>query len=438
MAQNSVEPARSQPGTWTPPEGTISPRSHLAKTTGEMRYTSDLTLPGMLIGGVLRSPHPHCAINHIDVRPALAIPGVHAALTAADIPGENSVGKSVADQEFLVSTRARTVLDAVAIVAAETKEAVRAALDAIELDLTPLPAVFDPEEALRPGAPALYPGGNLLREFHIRYGDATAAMAEADLVIEGTYTYPWIEHAFLETEAVLAAPSDDGTITIWYGCHDIYGERQVLAKAFGWPEERFRVILVPAGGSFGGKDDNLMPVWVSLLASRTGRPVRIVFDRAESIRGHSKRHSQRIHHQIGLRADGTLVAAEVDLLMDTGAYVHWGEGIMRFASLQSTGPYRVPNAHVRARLVYTNNLVAGAMRCWGTPGVEFAMETQMDRAARALGIHPLKLRWMNALRDGDETITGRPIPHGARVRETLEAAARHAGVTLATNGKEAQ
>ncbi len=420
----------SQTGTWAAPEGEVSPRSHLAKACGQMIYASDIMLPGMLVGRALRSPYPHCEINAIDARSALAIPGVVAVLTAADIPGVNSIGKTVEDQEFIAFRRARTVLDALAIVAAETEEAAEAALQAIELDLTPLPAVFDPEEALQPDAPQLYPNGNLLMELEIVHGDAETAMAEADVIVEDTYRYPWIEHAFIETESVVAAPDDDGTITVWLGAHNIYGERTVLARAFGWPEERFRVILVPAGGSFGGKDDNILPVWASLLARHTGRPVRFVLSRRDSIRGHSKRHGQIIHHRLGARTDGTLVAAQVRLLGDTGAYAHWAEGIFRFASLQSTGPYRLPHAHVSTRLVYTNNIVAGAMRGWGTPGVEFAAETQMDRLAQKLGLHPLRLRWINALRDGDITITGREVPPGCRFRETLEAAARSVGLNL--------
>jgi CO/xanthine dehydrogenase Mo-binding subunit len=415
---------------WADPEGNVSARSHLAKATGTMQYASDLTLPGMLIGRALRSPYPHCEINHINIEPALAIPGVHAVLTADDILGENRVGKTVADQEFLASKRARTVLDTLAIVAAESEEAAEAALEAIELDLTPLPAVFDPEEALRADAPQLYPDGNLLMDFKIVHGDAEQAMREADIIVENTYTFPWIEHAFIETESTLAAPDEDGTITIWLGVHNIYGEREVLAKSFGWPMERFRIILVPAGGSFGGKDDNIIPTWAALLAYKTGRPVRFVLSRKESIRGHSKRHGQRIAHRLAARADGKLMAAQVEILADTGAYAHWGEGILHFASLQSTGPYRIPAAHVHTKLVYTNNIVAGAMRAWGTPGVEFAMETQVNTLAQKLGMHPLQLRWLNALRDGDITITGSEVPPGCRVRETIEAAARDIGLDL--------
>lgn len=400
-----------------------------------MQFTGDLFLPDMLIGKALRSPYAHCEVNNIDVRSALQIPGVHAVLTAQDIPGENIIGKTVDDQEFLVSKRARTVMDSLAIVAAESEGAADAALQAIDLDLTPLPAIFDPEEALKPDSPRLYPDGNLLMNFTIEHGDAEAAMSEADIVVENTYRFPWVEHAYLETESVLAAPDKEDVITIWLGCHNIFGERTVLARAFDWPEQRFRIVLVPAGGSFGGKDDNIVPVWAALLAHRTQRPVRFIFNRKESIRGHSKRHSQIIHHRLGLRSDGQLISAIVNILSDTGAYAHWGMGILRFASLQSTGPYRMPNAYVNTQLVYTNNIVAGAMRGWGTPGVEFAMEIQMDTAARKLGMHPLRLRWINALRDGDMTITGTEVPPGCFARETIEAAARSVDLDLGDGSK---
>jgi CO/xanthine dehydrogenase Mo-binding subunit len=408
----------------------ISPRSYLAKATGVMEFSTDLVLPGMLYGKALRSPFPHCEIRSINIQPALEIPGVHAVITADDIPGENIIGKSIEDQEFLISRRARSIMDAIALVAAENKQIAERAVQAIELDLELLPAVFDPEEALLPDAPQLHEGGNLAFEFRIEHGDIVPAFEEADFVVEGTYTFPWIEHAFLETEGVVATPNEDGSLSIWLGCHNIYGEQTTLARAFGWSEDRFRVMLVPAGGSFGGKDDNLIGVWTALLAHHTSRPVLIAFDREESIRGHSKRHSQVVHYKQGFDPSGRILAADVKIISDTGAYAHWGTGIMRFASLQSTGPYKVPNARVHTKLVYTNNIVAGAMRGWGTPAVEFACEVQMDKAAFKLGMHPLQLRWINALRDGEETITGSTVPPGCYIRDTLRAAAEHSGIPL--------
>lgn len=421
---------KSKTGEWVDPNGESSLRSHLAKACGQMNYASDIHLPGMLVGKALRSPYPHCKINNIDVTSVKKLPGVHAVLTAKDILGKNRVGKTIEDQPFLVETYARTVLDALAIVAAETEEIADDALKSIRLDLEPLPSVFDPFEALKPDAPKIYPDGNLLFEFSIVHGNAEKAMQSADVIVEGTYRFPWIEHAFLETESVIAAPNTDDSITVWLGVHNIFGERSTLSSAFDWPEENFRVIHVPPGGSFGGKDDNILAVWAALLAYYSKLPVRFVFSRKESIRGHSKQHGQIIHHKLGSRSDGSLLAAQVDIISDTGAYAHWGENILRFASLQSTGPYFIPNAHVNSKLVYTNNIVAGAMRCWGTPGVEFAAETQMNRLAKELGIHPLQLRWINALKDGDVSITGREIPSNCNFKETIASAALDIGLHL--------
>jgi CO/xanthine dehydrogenase Mo-binding subunit len=404
-------------------DGTISSRSHLSKACGEMIYASDIKLPGMLVGKVLRSPFPHCRIKSIDIGNAKKIPGVHAVITAKDIPGEKLIGKTVNDQPILALDIARTVLDAIALVAAESNEIAELAVNSIELDLEPLPAVFDPYEALLPTSPKLYPEGNLLNKFKIVHGNVENAIRETDVIVKDTYRFPWIEHAYLETESVVSAPSLEDTITVWIGCHNIYGERSCLARAFNWPEERFRVILVPPGGSFGGKDDNLIAIWAALLAYYSNKPVKLSFSRQESIRGHSKRHSQIINHELGARDDGTLMYAKVKIFSDTGAYAHWGESIFKFACLQSTGPYKIPNAIVTSELAYTNNIVAGAMRCWGTPGVEFAVETQMNKLACKLGLHPLKIRWINALEDGDSTITGRAIPQFCNFKSTIKAAA---------------
>jgi len=431
---NGTKQLRSGAGLWAPKAGTISDNLPINKATGTRKFTGDLTFPDMLVGRALRSEVPHARLNSIDPRPALELPGVISVLTAQDIPGMNAVGKTVFDQEYLVTNHIRTVMDTLAIVAAETEQAAEAALEAIEVDLTPLSPVFDIESALATAAPKIHANGNLLLHFKIVLGDAQEGMKTADLIVEDTYEFPWIEHAFIEPEGVIAAPDPDGILTLWLGCHDVYTERAGLARAFGWSEDRFRVILVPAGGSFGGKDDNIIPVWAALLAHKTGYPVRFVFSRPESMRGHTKRHSMRIHHKLGAQSDGKLIAAHVEIVSDTGAYAHWGENIVRFAGLHSTGPYDVPNAFVDAKLVYTNNIAAGAMRGWGTPQVAFAVESQMDRLAEQLDLHPLRLRWLNALRDGDRMISG-PLPLGCNYIDTLEMAAKRIGLDIDGAGR---
>ena len=409
----------------------VSLRSHLAKACGQMVFTSDFVLPNLLVGKVLRSPYPHCQINSICTDKAKRIPGVHAVLTAKDVPGINKFIKTLPDQPLIVENRARSVMDPLAIVAAETEEIANLALDAIELDLTPLTSVFDPEKALARNAPQVHRGGNLAHEFKVIHGDVDIGMDEADVVVENKYVLPWIDHAYLETEVSVAAPEEDGRITLWRGSHSIYDDRIALSQVFYWPEDRFRVILIPPGGSFGGKHgpDGL---FAALLAYYTNRPVRVYLDRKESLRFHNKRPRMRIRHQLGAREDGRLTAARVEIICDTGAYVHWSLIVLENACIQAVGPYRIPHADIHGKLVYTNNIIAGGMRALGTPQSEFAAESQMDQLAEKLGIHPLKFRWINALREGDTIVTGR-LPPGCYFVDTLEAAARSVGLDLAEN-----
>jgi CO/xanthine dehydrogenase Mo-binding subunit len=311
----------------------------------------------------------------------------------------------------------------------------RVRADALALDLEPLPAVFDPLTALEPDAPRLWPEGNLLKIINVLHGDVETGFAAADVVVENDYATPFIDHAYLETESVVATPEADGGVTVRLGCHHPYGERQHLAQALDLPEALVRVIETPQGGAFGGKDDNLVSIFTALLARATGKPVRLFYSRIDSMEGHSKRHPQRIHVKTGARRDGRLTACEVDLLADVGAYTSWSEGVISFVSINACGPYEVPHAKVTSRLVFTNNIAAGAMRGWGMPGITFATESQMDALAAELGIHPLRLRWLNALREGSQLITGNTVPPGVYFRDTLEMAAVALGVVLEESGR---
>jgi CO/xanthine dehydrogenase Mo-binding subunit len=401
----------------------------LARATGAARYVSDLYVPDMLVAHVVRSPYAHCRVRKIDTAAAKRVPGVHAVLTHHDIPGQKRIGKVRDDQPVLAINICRTVQDALCLIAAETQQAALEAAGALVLDLEPLPAVFDPRAALEPDAPQLWPEGNLFKTVNIHHGDIERGFAEADVIVENDYETPFIEHAFLETESVLANPEPDGGVTVRLGCHYAYGERAALCKVLNLPPELVRVIEIPPGGAFGGKDDNIVAVLTALLALAADRPVRLTYSRLDSMEGHSKRHPQIIRAKTGARRDGRLTACEVDLLFDAGAYVNWSEGVLSFVSLSACGPYEVPNAKVTARMVFTNNITGGAMRAWGTPGVTFATESQMDALAAELGIHPLRLRWLNALREGSQMITGSLVPPGVRFRDTLEMAAAATGIS---------
>ena len=353
------------------------------------------------------------------------MPGVYAVVTAQDIPGINKLGKTRFDQPILAEDKVCSYIDALVLIAAEEAGAALEAERKIKLELDPLPGVFSLEDALAPGAPLVHTDspGNILNEIHLSKGDLDRGFADAELILEESYQTPSIEHCYLESDNGLIIPQAGETFTLWIGCHSVYSERQIAAQVLKISEEKVTVIQPYTGGSFGGKDDGLLTGYLALLAYFSKRPVRISFGRKELFISHTKRHPQWINIRMGLRRDGTITAAHYHITTDTGAYAHWGEAIFTFASIGASGPYRIPNLKVDTTTIYTNNIPMGAMRAWGMPGVTFANESHLDQAARALSMHPLELRWRNAVREGDLTITGSPFPASVHIRETMQAAA---------------
>lgn len=408
----------------------------LPKATGEARFASDIHIPGELHARVVRSPLPHCTINRVDVKRALEVPGVRTVLTAADIPGLNRVGKTVFDQPILAETRARSVLDAIALVAADDAASAQAGAEAVSLHLDALPGVFSVDEALAADSQKVHSGGNLLRQYHLVKGDVDQGFAEADIVIDGEYSTSPIEHAYMEPDCAVAAPNERGGLTIWTGCHSVASERELAARVCALPEKDVTVIQPYMGGSFGGKDDGLLTAYVALLAQATKQPVRLAFDRRELFRSHTKGHAFHIHVRTGCRRSGELTAASYEIVTDTGAYAHWGESLSLFASIGAAGPYRIPHVRVDMSVVYTNNVPMGAMRAWGMPAVNFATESQLDRLARELGMDPITIRLMNAVRDGagDTLVTGQAVPSGIGLSATLRAAAQGLSAECAASG----
>ncbi len=393
----------------------------LARATGELRYTADLSFPGQLYGRALRSHHPHAEILAIDTARARAMPGVAAVLTAEDVPGAKHFGLVVADQPVLAIDRVRYVGDAVAVVYAEMAEQAEAALAAIEVSYRELPVVDSPEAALRPEAPRLHSGGNLLKQVSIVKGDTAAGLAQADVIVEGTYRTPFVEHAYLEPEASVATPDGQGGVVVYVGSQGPWSDRKQIGAALGLPPERVRVVHMPVGGGFGGKEDVTLQILVALGAWRTGRPVKMVMDRGESLAVSTKRHAEVLHYRTGATRDGRLVAMEVTIHADTGAYASLGPAVLFRSASFACGPYVVPNARVDAYAVYTNNVMAGAMRGFGSPQVAFAVECQMDELARRLGMDPFALRERNALEPGMATATGDLLMESVGVKATLQA-----------------
>ena len=378
-----------------------------SKVSGRLRYAADMTMPGILHVQVLRSPHPHARIVSIDTSAATAIDGVEGVITCADVPGEDGFGVFVNDQPVMAREKVRYVGEAVAAVAAEDPLIARRAVDAIKVVYESLPAVFDPDEAMRPGAPVLheYAPDNVTKHIPIRVGDVEKGFSESDLVIEETYSTQAIEHAYLEPEAGLAYVDHDGVVTIVSPDQNVTHHRHMLARIIAQPISKVRFIMSPVGGGFGGKEDMIYQGMLALLAMKTQRPVRLVFTREESIISTAKRHPSRTKLRMGLSRDGRIRALAMKMICDGGAYGLSTEGVMRKAAILAAGPYVIPNVRVDTYGIYTNNTPSGAFRSFGALQTAFATESHLDICAERLGLDPFHIRRINAMRDGAITHT---------------------------------
>ena len=399
------------------------------KAAAATAYAADWGMPGMLQATVLRSPYASARIVKLDTGRAAAMPGVAAVLTAkdvprntlaTDVPGQTTaVGPLRATLHVLATERVRHQGEPVALVAAETLEQARAAAEAIEVQYEPLPGVFDPEAALAPGAPRVHEAGNLLAHWRIARGDSAAAFARAAVIVEGEYTTQFVDAAYLEPESGVAWIDSDGVITIRVSTQVIEHFRDV-AEVLQIPQNRVRVIGPYLGGGFGGKEDVTVEVYLGLLALRTGRPVKMVWTRQESLLARAKRHPYRMRYRTGASASGEIVAEQIDLLADAGAYAYLSALVLLYSTVTAAGPYRVPAVEVEARCAYTNNPPTSAMRGFGAMQTVFAYESQMDRIGRALGLDPVEIRRMNALRRGDSLPVGQVLETHVAMPELAE------------------
>lgn len=399
-----------------------------SKVSGRLRYAGDMIMPGMLHMQVLRSPHPHAAIKSIDTAEAEALEGVACVITSADVPGKDGFGVFVHDQPVMARGKVRYVGEAVAAVAAEDVVTARKALSLIKVVYEPLPAVFDAEEAMRPGAPVLhdYAGDNVVMHIPIRKGDVEKGFAEADIIVEQTYGTQHVEHAYLEPEAGLAYVDHDDVVTVISPSQNITHHRHMLADIIAKPINKVRFIMSPVGGGFGGKEDMIYQGMLALAAMKSHRPVRLVFTREESILTTAKRHPARITYRMGLKRNGRITAATFHMLSDGGAYGLSTEGVMRKAAILSCGPYDIPNIQVDTIGVYTNNTPSGAFRTFGAMQAEFATEAHLDLCAERLGLDPFEIRRINMMRDGALTHTKQKLGSVSlgRVLDAAEEASR--------------
>ncbi len=378
-----------------------------SKVSGRLRYAADMTMPGMLHVQVLRSPHAHARIIAVDTSAAEAMERVEGVITCADVPGVDGFGVFVNDQPIMARGKVRYVGEAVAAVAAEDPLVAARAVAAIKVVYDALPAVFDPDDAMRPGAPALhdYAPDNITKHIPIRVGDVEKGFAESDLVVEETYSTQAIEHAYLEPEAGLAYVDHDGVVTIVSPDQNVTHHRHMLARIIAKPISKVRFIMSPVGGGFGGKEDMIYQGMLALLAMKTQRPVRVVFTREESIISTAKRHPSRTQLHMGLMKDGHIRALAMKMICDGGAYGLSTEGVMRKAAILAAGPYVIPNVRVDTYGIYTNNTPSGAFRSFGALQTAFATESHLDICAERLGLDPFHIRRINAMRDGAVTHT---------------------------------
>lgn len=383
------------------------------------RFLTDRAAPGMLHAAVLRSPHPHAAILRLDVARARAMPGVAVVATAADIPGDRKFGIRLIDQPVLCEDRVLAVGDPVAAVAAETPALARAALAAIDVAWRELPVLTDAAAALAPGAPSLHPGGNILHRTAYRRGDVEAGFAAAAYLVADTYETPRQMPGFIETEGALAVPGADG-LTIFAPGHWAEIERQVIAGILAVDPARVRVVASPVGGSHGGKDQLHAQPIAALLAHLSGRPVRLAWSRAESIAIGVKRHPFTIRMRSACAADGRLLAHEVELTADTGAYAQHGPEVLDTAHENVQGPYLWQAVHATGRLVATNAGVSGAMRGFGALQVHTALEQQIDRLAAACGMDPIGFRLRNLRPEGSAGQLGQVLAAPSWARRAAE------------------
>ena len=396
--------------------------------TGKARFCPDIQLPGMLTGKLLYSPHARARIRRLDVSEARKMSGVFAVITHADIPGENSYLYSHPDQPLLASDEVRFQGDAVAAVAAQDEQTADAALQAIEVEYEPLPGIFDPFQAMQPGADQVVQGeDNVMLAQTYRTGDVQAALASADVIVENTYRTQWAEHAFLETEGGVGLVDDDGVITVYSTCQAPHRDRMQIARALAIPESRVRVITPYIGGAFGGKDEAHVQIHAGLLAYATQRPVQLIRGRKESMLTHVKRHPMIVECTTAATKEGRLLAVKARAIADAGPYTNSTHEVLNKFGEFIGGPYKVENLEVEKIGVRTNNPITGAFRGFGAPQAAFVYESQMDDLARKLGMDPLEIRLRNGVETGTKMYTGVVVREGTPMKASLRKAAEMIG-----------
>ncbi|WP_329144968.1 molybdopterin-dependent oxidoreductase [Streptomyces sp. NBC_01456] len=411
-------------------ESTLRPDGTL-KVTGEFAYSSDMWHEDMLWGFTLRSTVAHAEILSIDTAEALATPGVYAVLTYDDLPtGVKNYGLEIQDTPVLAHGKVRHHGEPVALVAADHPETARRAAAKIRIEYRELPVVTDEASATAEGAPLIHenrtdhhighvPHPNIVHRQPIIRGNADEAAKRADVIVSGEYVFGMQDQAFLGPESGLAVPGEDGGVDLYVATQWLHSDLRQIAPVLGLPEEKVRMTLSGVGGAFGGREDLSMQIHACLLALRTGKPVKIVYNRFESFFGHVHRHPARLWYEHGATKDGKLTHMKCRIVLDGGAYASASPAVVGNASSLSVGPYVVDDVDIEAIALYSNNPPCGAMRGFGAVQACFAYEAQMDKLAAKLGLDPVAFRQLNAMEQGTLLPTGQPVDSPAPVAELL-------------------
>jgi CO/xanthine dehydrogenase Mo-binding subunit len=408
-----------------------------SKVTGQALFSGDLSMPDMLHMKILFAERPHARVKGLDVSEAESYPGVVAIYTAKDVP-VNEYGLQKLDQPVLCGPGSgkegadvvRFVGDQVALIVAETEEIAAKARDLIKVDYEDLPVVTDPVAAMRPDAPLIHPergDSNVCVHYKIRKGDIEEGFAKADVIVHSEYHLPFQEHAYLQPEAGLAYIDEEGRVTVKCAGQWTHTDRGQIAHALGMADDQVRVIYPAIGGAFGGREDMSVQIVLALAAYKLNRPIKIVWSRRESIIGHCKRHPVVMKARWGATRQGKLVAADMEIIADAGAYMYTSNKVLGNATVVCTGPYALPHVKVDTYAAYTNNIPTGAFRGFGAAQANFLAEAQMNKLADALHMDPVEFRMKNALKEGETIGVGTAPPGSISIQQVIEAAARNGG-----------
>ena len=408
----------------------IPRREGRSKVTGRAQYVDDLTLPGMLFGATVRSAAPRGLIKRIDFDPDVPWSDF-VVVTAADVPGVNRVALIVDDQPCLAADRVNHPEEPVVLLAHPDRHLVEEARRRVHIVVDPEPAVFSMDESLA-GHTIVWGRDNIFKNYVVTRGDVDAAIATADVIVEGEYETGAQEQLYIEPNGMVATASPADGVTVWGSMQCPYYIHKALKAIFNLPADKVRVVQMETGGGFGGKEEypSIIACHAALLAWKAGAPVKLVYDRAEDMVATTKRHPSRTRHRTAVTRDGRLVAMDIDFVIDGGAYCTLSPVVLSRGTIHSAGPYLCPNVRLRGRAVATNAPPHGAFRGFGAPQSLFALERHMDRVAAAVGLTPDALRRRNFIRAGDTSAVGQvmrdPIDMTALLDRALSIADYHA------------